>query len=70
MDCNFPAKELLAERKRIAALADTSDDPGFVDRCAKYVVATDQLRILHEEATLCNCWYDAVRATEPKGLAA
>lgn len=68
--CTFPATELLAERRRIAALADTSDDPGFVDRAAKYVQATDQLRMLHEEVTLCPCWYSAVRATEPKGLAA
>lgn len=68
--CNFPAKELLAERKRIAALADTSDDPGFVSRASQFVLATDQLRMFHEDVTGCCCWYQAVRDTDRKGLAA
>lgn len=59
--CDFPAKQLIAEQRRICAEADKTDDPARVSDAADYVRLTNMLRLRHEDLTECRCWYSAVQ---------
>lgn len=59
--CDFPSKELKAERRRIANLADEEVDHARVELCAQFLLRCDQLRLLHEEITGCPCWHKEAR---------
>ena len=58
--CDFPAKKLLDEQRRVCREADESHDMAKIHRAAQYVQGTYRLRICHEELTGCKCWYEAV----------
>lgn len=60
MACDFPAGALLQERRAIAESAANSDDDQYVQNCAEFVLRCDQLRLLHQELTGCNCWQQAL----------
>jgi len=64
--CTFPAKELHAEMRRIAQLADESHDAAQIAFACCFVKATNDLRLSHEDITGCNCWYEAVEAAKEK----
>ena len=57
--CNFPAKQLLAEQRRVCREADASHDIAQIRNAAAYVKANLNLRIMHEEMTGCECWLAA-----------
>jgi hypothetical protein len=57
--CNFPAKELYRMRRQMVWRAEMSADPGFVATAMRFVMGVDTLRLLHEEADECLCWYEA-----------
>lgn len=63
MSCEFPSAQLLEYRREIVRVADqlTSDSPELRDILAS-ALAIDQLRILHEGITGCQCWYKALAA--------
>ncbi len=64
MLCSFPAKELLAYRRRVARLADETSDPTMVRNYAQNALLVEQLRLAHEDICCCNGWYDAVDAAK------
>ena len=57
--CNFPARELLAEQRRVCREADASHDMKQIRTAAAYVQETMRLRLAHEELTGCECWLEA-----------
>jgi hypothetical protein len=62
--CDFPAKALLMERRRVAQEADKTSDPGKVRLACEFVSAVDDARLAHEELTGCNCWQRALMEVE------
>jgi hypothetical protein len=42
--------------------AETSNDPAFREAAERFVMGVDVLRIAHEEADDCLCWYEAIKA--------
>ena len=57
--CEFPAALLRAEKRKMARLADETNDPEQMQRCCQFCMRVDQLRLSHEEITGCGCWYKA-----------
>lgn len=62
--CDFPAKQLLEQRRRISERASHMQDDTLISACAEFVLRCDQLRLLHEQITECECWYDALRESK------
>jgi hypothetical protein len=60
--CNFPAAELQRMRRQMAWRAEMSNDPGFIEAAMRFVMGVDTLRLAHEEADECLCWYEVIRA--------
>lgn len=58
--CQFPAKQLLLEQRRVCAEADRSKDLGKIRAAAEYVRKTHSLRLQHEDMTGCQCWIKTV----------
>jgi hypothetical protein len=59
-ECTFHASRWLAVRREIAKLADESKDNSLIAECAKMCLAIENMRLDHEEVTLCKCWYMAI----------
>jgi hypothetical protein len=66
MTCEFPSKQLHAERWKAIHIASSTRDHEVVDRAMKVVLAIDNLRLAHEDLTDCQCWYSAVKEAEEK----
>jgi hypothetical protein len=63
MSCSFPAAQLLEYRRMLVKLADKLDPESQELRdIMASALAIDQLRILHEGITTCQCWYTALVA--------
>jgi hypothetical protein len=60
--CTFPAKELLRWRRQMVWRAEMSNDLAFREAAGRFVMGVDALRIAHEEADNCLCWYEAIKA--------
>jgi hypothetical protein len=60
--CNFPAAELQRMRRQMAWRAEMSNDHAFVEAAMRFVMGVDTLRLAHEEADDCLCWYEVVKA--------
>jgi hypothetical protein len=60
--CNFPAKDLHRMRRQMAWRAEMSNDPGFIEAAMRFVMGVDTLRLAHEEADECLCWYEVIEA--------
>jgi hypothetical protein len=64
MSCSFPATQLLEYRRELVKMADRLDPESQELRDAMAsALAIDQLRILHEGITNCQCWYLALAET-------
>jgi hypothetical protein len=59
--CNFPSAQLLEYRRELVKVADRLNPQSqeLMDIMAS-ALAIDQLRILHEGITGCQCWYEAM----------
>lgn len=62
MSCSFPAAQLLEYRRELSRLANHMhpDSCELRDAMAS-CLAIDNLRILHEGITDCQCWYEALK---------
>jgi hypothetical protein len=59
--CEFPSKALLKLSRHVAKQADASDDPGVLRSACEFIRTVQELRLLHEDLTQCQCWYEAVK---------
>ena len=59
--CDFPARQLVAEMKRVAHEADESNSHATVLYACAFVKAVNDLRFAHEDLDECQCWYKALR---------
>ena len=58
--CDFPAKQLLQVQREAARDADAASDPSSLRAHCDVVLKIQELRLAHEEATACRCWFKAV----------
>lgn len=69
MLCSFPAAQLLKYRRELSILAEGMDpESQQLHDAMGSCLAIDQLRILHEGITGCQCWYEAIGADAKKPL--
>jgi hypothetical protein len=67
MNCLLPSQTLVLIRRQAAKDADTAAKRERRAAFAKFVLLVERLRIVHEELTGCQCWYDAVAAASSSG---
>lgn len=68
--CDFPAKELLAYRRSLVALVQSSQSAVKIHAIGTTITLIDKLRREHEEIDGCQCWYDALMAEQSLARAA
>lgn len=60
MACDFPARQLLEQARRITTETDPLGDPAKLTYACGFIKAIGDLHRYHEDLTGCQCWYEAL----------